>query len=131
MHEPPLGRRYSGLGGGATGDPSASGYSIPGGHRAEFRRLTIADAFDRGFIALTSTSCIGASPSASTNSYGEERSERSDLSVERVSKYDPVISLETATALDLELPPTLVPPTMRWPIPSTSALPGTMLTSTL
>jgi hypothetical protein len=124
MHEPPLGRRYSGLGGGATGDPSASGYSIPGGRRAEFRRLTIADAFDRGFIALTSTSCIGASPSASTSSYSEERSERCDLSVEQVSKYDPVINLETATALDLELPPALVPPTMRWPITSTSALPG-------
>src|ERR1700692_4873976 len=120
MHEPPLRRRYSGLGGGATGDPSASGYSIPGGRRAEFRRLTIADAFDRGFIALTSTSCIGASPSASTSSYSEERSERCDLSVEQVSKYDPVINLETATALDLELPPALVPPTMRWPITSTS-----------
>ena len=79
---------------GATGDPSASGYSIPGSHRAEFRRLTIADAFDRGFIALTSTSCIGASPSASTNSYGEERSERSDLSIEQASKYDLVINPE-------------------------------------
>jgi hypothetical protein len=63
-------------------------------------------SFDRGFIALTSTICIGALPSASTNSYGEERS---DLSVEQVSKYDPVISLEAATALDLKLPPILVP----------------------